>query len=73
MKVVIQQVNLTSVGSSFVPGGSPVLETYSFLARDYYLTEADLSFVKTLTTFSASDSDAIQSFPSSSTTTGFNP
>lgn len=73
MKIVIQQVNLMTMSSSYIPGGSPVMETYSFLARDYYLTEADLSFVKNLTTFSASDSDAVTNFPSSSTSTGFNP
>lgn len=73
MKIVIQQVNLMSMSSSYVPGGSPVMETYSFLARDYYLTEADLSFVKKLTTFSASDEDGVLNYPSSSTRTGFNP
>lgn len=73
MKIVIQQVNLMTMASSFVPGGSPVMEQYSFIARDYYLTEADLSFVKNLTTFSVSDSDAIRNYPSSTTATGYNP
>jgi len=42
MKVVLQNVHLTGMSSAFAAGGVPLVETYSFLARDYYFTEATL-------------------------------
>jgi hypothetical protein len=58
MKIVIQQVNLTDMHHSYSSGDAEVLkETYQFIARDFYYTEADLSFVKNLTVNSHSDSD----------------
>lgn len=48
MKVVIQQVNLLNVSVMFNPGGQPVGERYSFVARDYYHSSTDLSFIKNL-------------------------
>lgn len=41
MKIVLQNVNLVSMSASFEPGGQPLVETYDFIARDYYFTEAD--------------------------------
>lgn len=55
MKIVIQQVNLVSMGTAYSPGGQPVLESYQFMARDYYFTEVDLSFVKRLPVVNLSD------------------
>jgi hypothetical protein len=46
MKTVLQEVNLTSMTTAYSTGGAPVVENYQFIARDYYFTEADLSFVK---------------------------
>ena len=40
MKMVLQNVHLNSMSSAFTPGGVALVETYSFLARDYYFTEA---------------------------------
>ena len=57
MKIVIQQVNLTDMGVQYSPGSSVIGEVYQFVARDFYYTEADLSFVKNLTVNSHSDSD----------------
>lgn len=42
MKIIIQDVHLTSLNSMIPTGGSPLVETYSFIARDYYFSEANL-------------------------------
>jgi hypothetical protein len=55
MKVVIQQVNLTSCTNSYSVGGSPLVETYQFMARDFYFSDADVSFIKNLKITNASD------------------
>lgn len=55
MKVVIQQVNLTSCTNSYSVGGSPLVETYQFMARDFYFSDADVSFIKKLKINNVSD------------------
>ena len=45
-------------------------ESYQFMARDYYFTQADLSFIKTLETINTSDSDTERKPSSQSTQTG---
>ncbi len=40
MKIVLQNVHLTNMSTGFEPGGQPLVETYDFIARDYYFTEA---------------------------------
>jgi hypothetical protein len=57
MKVIIQQVNLMNMSTAYSPGGQPIAESYQFIARDYYFSEADLSFISTLSTSVTSDSD----------------
>ena len=60
-----------NMATTFGPGGQPVAETYQFIARDYYFTEADLSFVKKLPAYDASDTDTPKSGGTSSTNSGF--
>lgn len=57
MKVVLQQVQLMNMTTGYSPGGQAIVESYQFIARDTYFTQADLSFVKTLQTSNVSDSD----------------
>jgi len=75
MKIVIQQVNLISMGTGYSPGGQPVLESYQFMARDFYYSQVDLSFVKDIPTVNLSDYDyRLDEFGASiePTTTSFN-
>jgi hypothetical protein len=55
LKTVLQQVNLISMGTAYSPGGQPVLESYQFMARDFYYSQVDLSFVKDLPVVDISD------------------
>lgn len=55
MKIVVQQVNLTSMTNSYTVGGSPLIESYQFMARDYYFTTADVGFIKGMKTVSSSE------------------
>jgi hypothetical protein len=41
MKIVLQNVHLMQMSTEYQSGGSPLIETYSFVARDFYLTEAE--------------------------------
>jgi len=41
MKIVLQSVHLTGVSMGYSPGGAPLVETYDFLARDHYFTDAN--------------------------------
>jgi hypothetical protein len=58
MKIILQQVNLMNMSTNYSPGGQPVAESYQFIARDYYFTEADLGFMKGMSANNTSDSDA---------------
>ena len=44
MKIVLQNVHLMQMSTEYQSGGSPLIETYSFVARDFYLTEAESGF-----------------------------
>jgi hypothetical protein len=57
MKIVLQQVNLMTMGTAYSAGGQPVLETYQFMARDFYFSQVDLSFVKRIPTLNLSEYD----------------
>lgn len=57
MKTVIQQVNLMNVSIGYTPGGQPVVESYQFIARDFYHTSRDLGFVRNLVADNSSDVD----------------
>lgn len=39
MDIVLQSIHLTSMGTSYSPGGNPLLEAYQFIARDMYISE----------------------------------
>jgi len=40
MKIVLQNVHLMQMSTEYQSGGVPLVETYSFVARDFYFTEA---------------------------------
>ena len=44
MKIVLQNVHLLQMSTEYQSGGAPLIETYSFVARDFYLTEAESAF-----------------------------
>jgi len=69
MKIILQEVQLINMSTSYSPGGQPIAESYQFIARDYYFTEADLSFIKRLSTSVASDETSPSQSRTSSTTT----
>lgn len=67
MKIVLQQVHLLNMSTAYTPGGQPVAESYQFLARDYYFTQADLSFVRDILT--SVKSEETETFPSGTSST----
>jgi len=40
MKLVLQNINLMSMTTSYTSGGQPLVENYQFIARDMYFTDA---------------------------------
>jgi len=58
MKIILQQVNLMNMSTTYSPGGMAIGESYQFIARDYYFTEAKLDFIKGMSANNISDSDA---------------
>jgi len=40
MKIVLQNVHLMQMSTEYQSGGIPLIETYAFVARDFYFTEA---------------------------------
>lgn len=42
MDIVLQNIHLLSMGSSYQPGGAPLMEAYQFLARDMYISDGTL-------------------------------
>lgn len=42
MKIVLQNVNLLSMNTTYVSGGQALVENYQFMARDYYFTDAKI-------------------------------
>jgi hypothetical protein len=40
MKIVLQNVHLMQMATEYQGGGVPIVETYAFVARDFYFTEA---------------------------------
>lgn len=72
MKIILQEVHLMNMSTAYTPGGQPVAEAYQFIARDYYFTEADLSFIKNLRVSNTSETDQPGQNQSSSASTGYN-
>jgi len=50
MKIVLQEVQLLGMATSYSAGGQPVAESYQFIARDLYFSEVNLGFIKSGTT-----------------------
>jgi len=46
MKTIIQEIQLMSMATAYSAGGSPIVENYQFIARDFYYSEVDLGFIK---------------------------
>jgi len=67
MKIVLQEVQLLSMTTTYASGGVPLVENYQFMARDYYFSEVDLGFIKKTITTNASDEPSAT--PSSSSPT----
>lgn len=42
MDIVLQNIHLMSMGTSYQPGGAPLMEAYQFLARDMYISDGTL-------------------------------
>jgi len=40
MKIILQNVHLMQMSTEYQSGGVPLIETYAFVARDFYFTEA---------------------------------
>jgi hypothetical protein len=39
MNIILQSVQLTNMGTTYSVGGQPLVESYQFLARDFYISE----------------------------------
>lgn len=39
MDIILQSIHLTSMSTSYQPGGNPLLESYQFIGRDMYISE----------------------------------
>jgi len=61
MKIVLQEVQLMSMTTAYASGGSPLVENYQFMARDYYFSEVDLGFIKNTVTVNSSDEPTVSS------------
>lgn len=55
MKIVLQEIQLMSMTTTYASGGSPLVENYQFMARDYYFSEVDLGFIKNTVTNNTSE------------------
>lgn len=42
MDIVLQNVHLLAMGTSYQPGGAPLMEAYQFFARDMYISDGKL-------------------------------
>lgn len=71
MKIVLQEIHLMNMSTAYTPGGQPVAEAYQFIARDYYFTEADLSFIKNLKASNTSEFDKPAENQTIKKTTGY--
>lgn len=57
MKIIIQEVNLMSMSTVYNPGGQPIAESYQFIARDHYFSEAGSDLIRTATAFVPSEGE----------------
>ena len=75
MKIVLQEIQLMSMTTAYASGGSPLVENYQFMARDYYFSEVDLGFIKNMVTTNTSDepvASSLQDGIATQTATNYN-
>lgn len=58
MKIILQEVQLLGMATSYASGGQPVSESYQFIARDFYFSEVNLGFIKSTISSNTSDTPA---------------
>lgn len=59
MKIILQEVQLLGMATSYASGGQPVSESYQFIARDFYFSEVNLGFIKSTISSNSSDTASI--------------
>jgi hypothetical protein len=62
MDIVLQDVHLTSMGTSIAPGGQVMVESYQFISRDMYISSGNIRNTDQ-SVFSAVDSTGIEKTP----------
>ena len=62
MDIVLQDVHLTSMGTSIAPGGQVMIESYQFISRDMYISNGNLRNTQK-SVLSTVDSTGIQKTP----------
>lgn len=61
MKIVLQEVQLLGMSTGYSVGGSPLVENYQFIARDFYFSEVELGFIKNQISTNSSEEPTTQS------------
>lgn len=69
MKIVLQNVQLVSMSTSYQSGGQPLVENYQFIARDFYFTDDDNGDTPFSDTSVAKDDSTVRKQSSSNTVT----
>jgi len=62
MKIVLQEVQLIGLATNYSAGGSPIVESYQFMARDFYYSEVDLGFIKNPTAVNEAEEPVTNQF-----------
>jgi hypothetical protein len=74
MKIVLQNIQLVSMSTSYQSGGQPLIENYQFIARDFYFSSEDIGekpfMDKSATVPSSTENTATAGTTTSTTVTG---
>jgi uncharacterized membrane protein YgcG len=62
MDIVLQDVHLTSMGTSIAPGGQVMIESYQFISRDMYISNGNIRNTQK-SVLSTVDSTGVQQTP----------
>jgi uncharacterized membrane protein YgcG len=62
MDIVLQDVHLTSMGTSIAPGGQVMVESYQFISRDMYISNGNLRNTQH-SVFTTVDSTGVEKTP----------
>ena len=62
MDIVLQDVHLTSMGTSIAPGGQVMVESYQFISRDMYISNGNIRNTEK-SVLSAVDSTGVEKTP----------